>query len=574
MMKKLRNRVRRGGMVAAGVLLVSAVVPLLSLRWVGQAHGERDRVQSQIDGVRRLQALVVDAETGQRGYVITGKDEFLQPYGAAIREIPATMAELRHQYADEPADERAILALLEDNVHRKLEELAQTVSLRQSAGFDRVESIVSAGTGKRFMDQIRALGATLVARESRELADLEQQLSSKIGWAIVLSGLSTLFSIGVFVFLGRHLWQAILHREQLAGDTAAAHARLEDGMRELRKHTEEVSALGDMARVLQAEMSLREALEVTALFCGRLLPGTQGVIHLFRNSADLLERAAHWGGAAEAPPTIEPKSCWGLRLGHAHRCEGGQALRCSHYAEASAWNLCIPLMAYGEVLGLLEIAAAEGEPTEIQSVAITAQTIGEQVALSLSNPKLRQVLRDQSIKDPLTGLYNRRYMEETLVRELARAQRQKHPLSVIVVDVDHFKKINDTHGHPVGDAVLRKTGQYLGSAVRESDVACRFGGEEFMLILPDCSRDDAMSKANELCERVRLLKFAEGGAGIQISASFGVAAFPLDGIEAQGLVQAADAALYKAKTSGRDRVVAASIGVTPTADTLAHATVD
>jgi diguanylate cyclase (GGDEF)-like protein len=226
-------------------------------------------------------------------------------------------------------------------------------------------------------------------------------------------------------------------------------------------------------------------------------------------------------------------------------------------------------MAYGEVLGLLQIRAPDRLAGQAQGLAITAQTIAEQVALSLSNAKLRQVLRDQSIKDPLTGLFNRRYMEETLARELARAERQKRPLSVIVVDVDHFKKINDTHGHPAGDAVLRKAGQYLGSVVRDSDVACRFGGEEFILILPDCHRDDAVIKADELRERLSLLSFSEGGAGIQITASLGVAAFPLDAIESQGLVQAADAALYAAKKQGRNRVVAASNPATRTDQALA-----
>jgi len=557
-MKKLRNRVRRGGMVAAGVLLISAIVPILSLKWVSEAHRERDREQSQIDSLHRVEALLVNAETGQRGYVITGKDEFLQPYRQATRELPDALLDLRRQYGAEAPTELQIVDALEDNAHRKITELSETVSLRQSAGFANVEPIISAGEGKRFMDQVRSLGAQLVVIESLQLAELERGLAAKIRWAILLSAISTLFSIGVFVFLGRQLWQAILHREQLAGEAAAAHAKLEDGMHELRTHTQEVSALSEMARVLQAEMSLREALEVTALFCGQLLCGTQGVIHLFRNSADLLERAAYWGGSRAGLSTMEPKSCWALRLGRAHRSEGGHGLRCRHHGEDQAWDLCIPLMAYGEVLGLLEISAAEGSPALAPGLAAMAQTIAEQVALSLSNAKLRQVLRDQSIKDPLTGLYNRRYMEETLARELARAERQKRPLSVVVVDVDHFKKINDTYGHPTGDAVLRKTGQYLGSAVRESDVACRFGGEEFMLILPDCSRDDALLKANELCDRLRLLSFSEGGAGIQVTASFGVAAFPLDAVEPDGLVQAADGALYAAKKGGRNRVMAAN----------------
>jgi len=214
-------------------------------------------------------------------------------------------------------------------------------------------------------------------------------------------------------------------------------------------------------------------------------------------------------------------------------------------------------MAYGDVLGLLTIASEPAAGSDPARLATTAQAIAEQVALSLSNAKLRQVLRDQSIKDPLTGLFNRRYMEETLGRELVRAERQKTSLSLIVLDIDHFKHINDTHGHPAGDSILRKTGHFLGSSVRESDVACRYGGEEFILILPDCPKEAALAKARELCERTRVLTFPEAGGGVEITASFGVSSFPADGIEPQSLIQAADAALYVAKRSGRNRVAAA-----------------
>ncbi|MFL6682431.1 MAG: diguanylate cyclase, partial [Burkholderiaceae bacterium] len=474
-------------------------------------------------------------------------------------DIPASMATLRELYASEPEDERRLVASLQDAAEHKLTELDQTVALRQSQGLAAVEPIVSAGAGKRWMDQMRSKGAELVAREGLELDALERDLSVKMRLAIALSTLSALISIGVFALLGRGLWQAILNRESLSEQARVANERLEAGMQVLRTHNAEVSALGEMARVLQAEMSMREALAVTAVFCARLLPGTCGVIQLFRNSADLLEHAADWGDVAAAAPTMEPKSCWGLRLGRAHRSDDSTGLRCGHLQRhgAAEQHLCIPLMAYGDVLGLLTIASDPAAAADPARLATTAQAIAEQVALSLSNAKLRQVLRDQSIKDPLTGLFNRRYMEETLGRELVRAERQKTSLSLIVLDIDHFKHVNDTHGHPAGDSILRKTGHFLGSSVRESDVACRYGGEEFILILPDCPKEAAVAKARELCERTRVLAFPEAGGGVQITASFGVSSFPADGIESQGLVQAADAALYVAKRNGRNRVAAA-----------------
>ena len=558
-MEKLKKRVRRAGAAAGLVLLASAVVPALSLYWVDQARAERDRVQLQIDGLRRYEALLVDAETGQRGFVITGKDEFLQPYLVATQQIPAAIVDLQRQFVGELEVELHILEELESVSHRKMDELAETVALRRTQGFQAVEPIVTAGAGRRFMDKVRSMTADLGSRKKVELQLLETSLAAKIRWAMLLSAVSTLFSIGVFAILGRTLWSEIRLRELLSQKAAIANMQLEQGMRTLKSHSEEVSALSEMARVLQAEMSLREALAVTAQFCGRLLTETNGAIHLFRNSADLLERAAEWGDPEPAGPTMDPKACWGLRLGRPHRGEDSHGLRCLHYRKAQVCSrqLCIPLMAYGELLGLMEIAWSDDATHLGVSISALAQTIAEQAALALSNAKLRQVLRDQSIKDPLTGLYNRRYMEETLSRELARSDRNKKPLSLIMVDLDHFKRINDTHGHPAGDAVLRAAGRCLGGAVRESDVACRFGGEEFVLILPDCPPEAAIAKANELCESVRLLRFIESGEAVQITASFGVASYPADGVEAQGLVQAADAALYQAKTSGRNRVVAA-----------------
>lgn len=559
MMRKLKSRVRRGGALAAVVLLVSVAAPLFSLRWVAQAHGERDRVNAQIDGLHDVLALLVDAETGQRGYVITGKEDFLQPYRQATHDIPASMAALGELYAGEPDEERRLVAALVADARHKLAELDRTVALRQSQGLSAVEPIISAGAGKRLMDEMRSTGANLIAREQLELGALERDLSVKMRLAIALSTLSALISIGIFALLGRGLWQAILNRESLSEQARVANERLEEGMHALRTHNAEVSALGEMARVLQAEMSMREALAVTAVFCARLLPGTRGVVHLFRNSADLLEHAADWGEPVVSTPTMEPKRCWGLRLGRAHRSDDSTGLRCGHLHKhgAADRHLCIPLMAYGDVLGLLTIASDRGVAADPALLATTAQAIAEQVALSLSNAKLRQVLRDQSIKDPLTGLFNRRYMEETLGRELVRAERQKTSLSLIVLDIDHFKHINDTHGHPAGDSILRKTGHFLGGSVRESDVACRYGGEEFILILPDCPKEAALAKARELCERTRVLTFPEAGGGVEITASFGVSSFPADGIEPQGLIQAADAALYVAKRSGRNRVAAA-----------------
>ena len=171
---------------------------------------------------------------------------------------------------------------------------------------------------------------------------------------------------------------------------------------------------------------------------------------------------------------------------------------------------------------------------------------------------LRETLYSQSVRDPLTGLFNRRFMEETLSREIRRAERHRQPLGVIILDLDHFKRFNDTFGHDAGDSLLREVGGFLKANIRGSDVACRFGGEEFFLILPESNLEDIHGKAEELRQKVSMLTVEHLGRSLgTITASFGVAVFPIHALTTTTLLRTADQALYQAKRAGRDRVVVA-----------------
>jgi len=179
-------------------------------------------------------------------------------------------------------------------------------------------------------------------------------------------------------------------------------------------------------------------------------------------------------------------------------------------------------------------------------------------ALVLNNAQLREALREQSIRDPLTELYNRRYMEEALNQQLSRVTRQLLPLGLIMIDIDHFKNFNDTHGHAAGDALLRELGQFLKNHVRNEDIACRYGGEEFLLIMPDASLEAAHQRAVLLQQEAKKLRVQDAGQSLQgITLSLGVAIYPEHGRNMDSLLRAADAALYRAKQEGRDRVVVA-----------------
>lgn len=212
-------------------------------------------------------------------------------------------------------------------------------------------------------------------------------------------------------------------------------------------------------------------------------------------------------------------------------------------------------MGNGELVGALHLVNSRklsGNARERLGV------FGEQVSLAVANLRLRETLRDQSIRDPLTGLFNRRYTEETLNRELNRCERDKKPLSIALLDVDHFKRFNDTHGHEAGDEVLKQLGRFLQQQTRGSDVASRLGGEELLITLLGVEAETAIKKAEQLCAGIRTLNVRSQGKAIgPVTVSIGVATYGQHGGTTEELLRGADAALYRAKAQGRDRVVLA-----------------
>jgi diguanylate cyclase (GGDEF)-like protein len=222
------------------------------------------------------------------------------------------------------------------------------------------------------------------------------------------------------------------------------------------------------------------------------------------------------------------------------------------------------MMAHGETLGLLYVDTGQNHNAESmftsngEPMEQLAKTLAEQASLALANLKLREALRTQSIRDPLTNLYNRRYMEESLDRELSRAVRKHTPVSLLLIDVDHFKRFNDTFGHEAGDIVLRSLGHLLQSQLRSEDIVCRFGGEEFVVILPDAPLDGARQRGEQLRAATKELITEYHGQTLgQVTLSIGVSTFPANGGNGTALLEAADAALYRAKKEGRDCVVLA-----------------
>jgi diguanylate cyclase (GGDEF)-like protein len=330
------------------------------------------------------------------------------------------------------------------------------------------------------------------------------------------------------------------------------------------ERTREVELLRQLSELLQACATPDEAHGVMGQLCGRLFPDAAGAVLVTPASRDGLWAVAVWGPPlAGGRERFQLDDCWALRRGRVYRVDDASASpACVHLGEPTPPAfVCVPLAAQGETLGLFTLAVPPGAAVEGglgDAQVRLAVTVAEQFALALANVRLRETLRGQSIRDPLTGLFNRRYMEETLDRELSRAEREHRPLSLILLDIDRFKHFNDSFGHEAGDIVLSSLGALLRSASRAGDVACRYGGEEFVLILPAASLADAQRRAEEIREAIRGLRVTHGGRPLEaVRCSMGVAAFPEHGGVGGALLRAADAALYRAKREGRDQVVLA-----------------
>jgi diguanylate cyclase (GGDEF)-like protein len=332
------------------------------------------------------------------------------------------------------------------------------------------------------------------------------------------------------------------------------------------RHDREMSLLYELGELLQACKATQEAYAVIARRAGLLFPA--GALYVVGENGPDLETAAIWGEGLPAKKQFAITDCWALRRGQAHLVtDTATGLLCAHLdAPPPASYLCVPLMIQGAPLGLLYLQCQPGEAADPEAAPATrlldaqqiALTASEQMALALSNLKLRETLRGQAIRDPLTGLFNRRYLDESFDRELHRAARNAATLSVIMMDLDHFKRFNDTFGHEAGDALLREVGALLRGSVRGGDIPCRYGGEEFLLAMPEATLDSAQQRAEFLRDKVKQLALEYQGQPVgQVTMSLGVAAYPLHGHTAADVVRAADRALYRAKAEGRDRVVMA-----------------
>jgi diguanylate cyclase (GGDEF)-like protein/PAS domain S-box-containing protein len=343
----------------------------------------------------------------------------------------------------------------------------------------------------------------------------------------------------------------ITHRINAEEDLQKANGQLTDRVAQM-------ALLNELEEQLQACLAVTEVYQVTAQLVAKLFPAEAGALYVINNSRNWVETGSAWGAMPPEAPAFGLEDCWALRRGRTHLSGIGQAnLPCRHLDPAPPpFSVCMPLLAQGETLGVLHLRAASAANPWDEAKEQLARVIADSIALALANLKLRETLRQQSIRDPLTELFNRRYMEESLERELLRSARTQRPVGIIMIDVDNFKKMNDAYGHDFGDAVLRQLGRFLKERTRGGDIACRYGGEEFTLILPEANLEQTRLRAEQHLQDFQAMPVHHNGQLITSpTLSLGVAAYPQHGAIAADVLKAADSALYRAKHEGRNRVI-------------------
>jgi diguanylate cyclase (GGDEF)-like protein/PAS domain S-box-containing protein len=357
----------------------------------------------------------------------------------------------------------------------------------------------------------------------------------------------------------------ITARKLAEASVREANEKLTTLVRTLRRRDSQMTLLSRMSDLLQTCETQEEAHRVIALNAPELFVGQSGCLAMFHETGRVLEVVARWGDGTHVENSFPMEACWALRRGRLHEVtDPATSLLCSHFVrQPEGGYRCLPLTVQGETVGVLHLSIAPGTVADPEGgEQQLTLTVGEAIKLSLANLRLRKKLQEQATRDPLTGLFNRRYLEDTLPRELHRALRRGTPLCVAMIDLDHFKQFNDTFGHDAGDLALRESSRMLRENLRKSDVACRYGGEEFLLVLPDSSLEDTSQRLEQIRLRFEAMEIRyKGLLATTMTFSAGIAAAPEHGSTSEELLKAADDALYDAKFAGRNRVLIHRPGV-------------
>jgi diguanylate cyclase (GGDEF)-like protein len=520
---KLLSLRRIGLVIAVPVIVIAgAVFATANIQRNAAQLSAREQVASQ----RALTAML-DQETGARGFFQTDRREFLQPWYQGTGAFGSSVAELRSLLTGSPSLQQMLEDQAQDATAWHAMSQAAILHLEQTG---RSQAIAAAIQAKSRMDGFRTSHAAFDASLTRARSQsLSAATAIAVAVAVALAGLLALGGLLLTRRMARN--EQVRQRDQ-----------------------------GELRELLQASESEQESRGLLIRHVEKLI-SNGGAAVLNRNNSD--DRLEITRGMRDSPlleantEQMLPRSCMAVRLSHSYgHSPGDQALQqCGICGKIEGTTTCEPLLVGGQVIG--SVLVASKRPIDAERRARLRDSVA-QTAPILANQRNLAIAERRAASDALTGLPNRRAADEAFKRMAAHAGRTVSPLAVMLLDLDHFKRLNDQHGHESGDRALAMVGSIIGSAIRASDFAARFGGEEFLVLLPDTGRDAAMIVAEKLRSEIERAELVGIGP---ISASLGLAVLPEDAGEPDELLRKADRALYTAKESGRNRIHAFSRSV-------------
>jgi len=564
-------RVKLAFLAAVLGLLLSGLLTYWGIQRLVQAKLSVTHAHQVLGQIKEVRDSLHEIETKQRGYLITSHQSYLDDFSRLQVQVPRQIDELQHLLDADGVHETP---LLRQQAAARVARLQQVLDLKMQGRTEEALQAASTGEGARLMlaatttlgEMQRKQEDTLQKRDAQWNNGVQNALGGLLMTALINFALLTwLFMMIKGEVAARNLRENehLQARTELEKKVAERTEELEAEMavrnrnvQQLRAANEQMSLLKAMSDQLQACFTVEEAGNVISHFAARLFPGWSGRVSIMSESRNVLEPSVQWGDCPIGEEVFSPESCWALRKGRLHHVEPSSTnLACSHLDHPrGGHSICVPLNAQGDTLGTLHLQ--RGTHQEVTDAVLDfVTTVAEHVGLVLANLRLRQVLQAQSVRDGLTGLFNRRYMEESLEREVARAGRNGKAISVMMLDLDHFKQLNDSYGHDAGDAVLRNVGQILRKSVRTEDIACRYGGEEFTIIMPEAVEADAVKRAGSIIEKLKSTSMMHDSISLgPFSISIGISSCDDGSCESASLVRSADKALYQAKANGRGRV--------------------
>lgn len=513
-----------------------------------QAYVQRThQVLHEMDG---MEDGLQDAREARLHYILTPEQQDLLDFEEAEVRVWTQMDRVTQMDPEHKASLNDLRALIREELRQLRTDMRvlHTKLIYHSQETDEKRNHVMSAIDEFKNNEERLLRERNQAAENR---------AAQITRSTFLRILAFSVLMGVLFFLVMRDSKKLRVAEQKA---LFAQTRLEGSLLQLQSETENSRLLNELQADFQICVSAREAYKVAATYLHKLIPGSGGSVYALYGAEDRIETVSVWPDTEEPfiSGTYSTEDCCAVRGGrlHAH-LDSPRGLSCRHFhGPTPAAYICFPLSALGETLGILHVHAANASLFTASRLTLIQQ-IGEYAALRLANLKLKEKLQDQSIRDPLTGLYNRRFLETTLEQQLRNFSQEQDGIGIgiVMADIDGFKLFNDTFGHEAGDHVLREIGSLLRRCVRSEDIVCRYGGEEFLAVIPESSPESVCERAELMRNAISKLELEHAGRPLgRITASFGISFAQNNEISSDTLLRRADEALYVAKRSGCDCV--------------------